>query len=40
MVRNNHYELNKCTIASWADKGINQALSQNKIMNKFKATKL
>jgi hypothetical protein len=39
MVRNYHYEQNKGTLASWVDKGIDQALSQNKIMNKFKATK-
>jgi hypothetical protein len=28
MVKNNHYEPNKCTLASWVNKSLNQLLSK------------
>jgi hypothetical protein len=28
MVKNNHYELNKCTLARWVDKSLDQSLSK------------
>lgn len=37
LVRNNHCELEKCTLLGWMDKDLNQ-VSLRKIMSGFKAT--
>jgi len=36
MVKNNHYELNKCTLASWVDKSLDQSLSKKNIKGGLK----
>jgi hypothetical protein len=36
MVKNNHYELNKCTLINSVDKSLNQSLSKKNIKNKFR----
>jgi hypothetical protein len=38
MVRNNHLELDKVTLASWVDKTHNQSLSKQNILSGFKVT--
>ncbi len=38
MIRNNHLELDKVTLASWVDKTLNQSLSKQNILNGFRAT--
>jgi hypothetical protein len=30
MFKNNHYNLDKCTLASWVDENLDQSLSQKK----------
>jgi hypothetical protein len=39
MVRNNHFEPNKCKLVGWVDKVLNQTLSQKNIMTEFKEYK-
>jgi hypothetical protein len=36
VVKNNHYEPDKCTLASWVDKSLDQSLSKKIIRNRFK----
>ncbi len=38
MVRNNHLELDKVTLASWVNKTLNQSLSKQNILSGFRAT--
>lgn len=40
MVRNNHCELDKCTLASWIKKILDQSLSKKNINSGFKVTKI
>jgi len=40
MVKNNHCDLDKCTLASWVDKNFDQSLSKKKIKNGFKVTRI
>jgi len=36
MVKNNHCEPNKCTLASWVDKSFDESLTQKNIKSRFK----
>ncbi len=36
MVKNNHFKPKKCTLASWADKSLDQSLSQKNIKSGFR----
>jgi hypothetical protein len=40
MVKNNHCEPNKCTLARWVNKSLDQSMTQKNIKNGFKVTKI
>jgi hypothetical protein len=40
MVKNNHYKLEKCTLARWVDKALEHALIKKNIKNGFKVVKI
>jgi hypothetical protein len=40
MVKNNHCEPNKCTLASWVDKNLDQSLTQKNINSGFKVIRI
>ncbi len=40
MVKNNHYEPEKCTLVGWVDKALEQALTMKNIKNGFKTIRI
>jgi hypothetical protein len=40
MFKNNHYELDKCTLASWVDENLDQSLSKTNIKTRFRVIRI